>query len=171
MKLYHIDRTHRLSEGDVIKLFDDYKVTGPEGSKIRRYVRKLYPDGITEHGNRYLFDGKVGNWLLEAYLEAARLRSYPKAPSRFQSFFAVSADIIPQMRTRISANPSDPVFEVDSEHYDVYDMSLIDVLGDKDIGGFATLQYFADKYWAKERSMVPLLEYLVRPPVTIGPRI
>lgn len=165
MILYHIDRQKKLTEGQIIRLFDDYSLEGPRGREICEYIRNLYPDGISEHGNRYLFDNKNENWKLETFIENSRLHQHPTYPSRFQSFFAVSKDYIPQMLNKLNTTYAFVnIFEIDTEKYSIHDMSLLDELG----FGAGVVHYNANRYWKGEKSDRPLLEYLVPLPVTIG---
>ena len=169
MKLYHVDRLNRLQEGENITLFNDYSLDGDYGCQICDFVRNLYPEGISEHGNRYLFDGQNVDWIKEAHLENMRLRSFPKTLSRFQSFFALFAECVDPFLSRLNIQKeSISIFEVDTENYSVYDMNLIDML---QIPGVAVTQYFAYQYWAGERSENPLLECLLPFPVTIGNKV
>ena len=165
MILYHIDRQKKLTEGQIIRLFDDYCINGTGGKEICDYIRKLYPEGISEHGNRYLFADSNINWLNEAFLENIRSQLYPHLPSRFQSFFAVSKEYIPQMLKKLSSTyDSVNIFEIDTDMYSVHDMSLIDKLG----AGAGVVHYNASRYWNGEKSNNPLLEYLIPLPVIIG---
>lgn len=169
MKVFHIDRLKLLSEGQTITLFDDYALDVPHGHEICSQVRTMYPQGISEHGNRYLFLAENDNWLYETILENARLLNHPKSQSRFQSFFAVSDVFLPQMMERLEATESNSyVFEIDACKYDVYDMNIIN---DMKYGGAGTTLYHANRYWAKERTSNPLLELLLPLPVTIGRRV
>ena len=90
MKLFHVDRQRCLREGNTLYLTKYYPVNGYYGRQVSEYVSELYPDGISEHGLRYLFDGNNPNWVYEAHLENMRLRSFPKSLSRFQSFLPYS---------------------------------------------------------------------------------
>lgn len=169
MKLYHVDRLNRLQEGENITLFNDYSLDGDYGCQICDFVRNLYPEGISEHGNRYLFDGQNVDWIKEAHLENMRLRSFPKSLSRFQSFFALSAEYVEPCLIKLNAQKeSVSIFEVDSENCSFYDMNLIDKLI---LEGVGVTQYFAYQYWAGERSENPLLECLLPFPVTIGNKV
>ncbi|MDD3473536.1 MAG: hypothetical protein PHS86_12195, partial [Syntrophaceae bacterium] len=159
MKPYHVDRLNRLHEGENLTLFNDFSVNGEINHPFCDYVRKLYPEGISEHGDRYLFDGKNDNWIKEAHLENMRLRSFPESLSRFQSFFALSAEWVEPFLKKLNLqNESISIFEVDSENCSFYDMNLIDKL---QCPGVGVTQYYAHQYWAGERSENPLLECLL----------
>lgn len=169
MKLYHVDRLNRLHEGDNLTLFNDFSVNEDRNHPICDYVRKLYPEGISEHGNRYLFDGQNVDWIKEAHLENMRLRSFPESLSRFQSFFAFSTEWVEPFLIKLNIQKeSISIFEVDSENCSFYDMNLIDML---QVPGVAVTQFFAYQYWAGERSENPLLECLLPLPVTIGKKV
>ena len=169
MKLFHVDRENRLHEGDILKLFTDYDLRTYYGRQICDYVRNLYPEGISEHGNQYLFDGINKDWIVEAHLENMRLRSFPESLSRFQSFFASSAECVEPFLIKLNIQKeSVGIFEVDSENCSFYDMNLIDKL---QYPGVGVTQYYAHQYWAGERSENPLLECLLPFPVTIGKKV
>lgn len=169
MKLFHIDRNKKLHEGQVVSLFDDYSLHAPYGSEICSQIRAMYPQGISEHGNRYLFLAENENWVFETILENVRLMNHSKLLSRFQGFFAVSDSFLHQMMRKIGATNSNAnIFEIEASTYDIYDMSIID---DLKYGGAGTTLYHANRYWTKARSNCPLLECLLPLPVTIGRRI
>lgn len=169
MKLYHVDRLNRLQEGENITLFNDYSLDGDYGCQICGFVRNLYSEGISEHGNRYLFDGQNVDWIKEAHLENMRLRSFPKSLSRFQSFFALPAEYLePFLIKYVIQKESVSIFEVETENCPFYDMNLIDKL---QFPGVGVTQYYAYQYWAGERSEDPLLECLLPFPVTIGKKV
>lgn len=169
MKLYHVDRTGSLHEGNTLFLFNDYSLNGDDGRQICDYVDNLYPEGISEHGNRYLFDDKYNDWIIEAHLENMRLRSFPKSLSRFQSFFALSDEYVEPFLIKLNIQKEGHnIFEVESENCSFYDMNLIDKLRYPGVG---VTQYYAYQYWAGERSEDPLLECLLPFPVTIGKKV
>ena len=58
MKLFTIDRARQLKANDTIRLFNDYAYVEntEETEQWLQLVRNQYPAGISEHGNRYLFD-------------------------------------------------------------------------------------------------------------------
>ena len=169
MKLYHVDRKGNLHEGDILNLFTNYGLNAYHGRQICDYVCNLYPEGISEHGDRYLFDGQNVDWIKEAHLENMRLRSFPESLSRFQSFFALSAECVEPFLMKLNIQKeSISIFEVDAEICSFYDMSLIDKLKYPGVG---VTQYYAYQYWAGERSENPLLEYLLPFPVTIGKKV
>lgn len=169
MRLFHIDRHKTLSEGKTISLFDDYSLNAPFGNEICVQVRTMYPQGISERGNKYLFLGENENWVSETTLENVRLINYPKSLSRFQCFFAVPELFLQQMMQRIGATKlNSQVFEVEASSYEIYDMSVID---DLKYGGAGTTHFHANRYWARNQSNAPLLECLLPLPVTIGRKI
>ena len=169
MRLHHVDRLNRLYEVETLQLFNDYVVNGDYGCQICDFVRNLYPEGISEHGDRYLFDGQSVDWIKEAHLESMRLRLFPHSLSRFQSFFALSAEYVDPFLSKLNIQKdSVSIFEVESENCAFYDMNLIDKLMLAGVGG---AQFFAYQYWAGERSENPLLECLLPFPVTIGNKV
>lgn len=169
MKLYHVDRNRELHEGDILNLSTNYSLNAYHGRQICDYIRHLYPEGISKHGDNYLFVGYNPNWIYEAHLENMRLHSFPESLSRFQSFFALSNEYLEPFLIKINKlKESLTIFEVESENCSFYDMNLIDKL---QYTGVGVTQYYAYQYWAGERSENPLLECLLTFPVTIGKKV
>lgn len=169
MKLYHVDRSNNLFEGKVINLFNDYTLTGEYGEEICDRVKLLYTEGISEHGDRYLFDGKYPDWIFECYLENMRLQLFPHCLSRFQSFFALSCEYVDPFLSKLNIHKdSVQIFEIDSENCFPYDMNIIDKLISPGVG---VTQYHAYRYWSGDRSECPLIEYLLPLPITIGKKV
>lgn len=169
MKLYHVDRQRCLREGNSLYLTKYYPVKGYYGRQVSEYVSELYPDGISDHGFHYLFDGQYVDWIKEAFLENMRLHLFPQSLSRFESFFALPADYVEPFLIKLNIQIEDSnIFEVESENCAFYDMNLIDKLMLAGVGG---AQFFAYQYWAGERSENPLLECLLPFPVTIGNKV
>ena len=162
MKYYHVDRAGRLGSCRVIELFDDYELNGDPGlcKALGAHAAELYPEGITEHGNRYIFDS-TENSLLESSFELVRMLKYPSKLSRFQAFYAVSGEQLGRMMKKIGANSNTDVYEVSAECIERYDMNLL--LGNC----FLMQEYYAEQYWSQKTSGNPLFEYLMKPPVQI----
>ncbi len=156
MKLFHIDRLGRLSENSRIDLFSDYSVNGFDCSMIKTQ----YPEGITEHGNIYLFEPNENSYI-ESVFELIRRMHYPSALSRFQCVFAVAEQDLGKMKNVIRASTDVRIFEVEAETYEKRDMSLL-------TGKCHFLiEHFAHDYWSGNTSLDPLYEYLLKPPVFV----
>lgn len=161
MKLFHIDRGAKLQVG-TIELFDNYTLPPtPPYNEICRHVKELYPQGISEHGNLYIFE-QMRSSVIENIFELVRVARYPDCLSRFQSFFAVDARAVkPLIAELCSEAPNYKVWEVEAKRFQKFDMHLL--------GGatFAEGIYYADRYWKQESSGSPLYEYLLQPPITV----
>ena len=176
LKLYHLDRSKELSEGQNILLFNDYEYGQDESDIMRKIdanLKNMFPQGISEHGLRYIFnnisilhkkemstEGFISNTVCETIFEAIRAGKYPEKLSRFQSFFAVDEDGLKKIKIRWKGANFN-VVQVTADIVFRYDMSLLK--GDSFVG----CSYFANEYWSGKSSDDPLYEYLLKPPVKI----
>jgi len=169
LKLFTIDRARQLKANDTIRLFNDYAYVEntEETEQWLQLVRNQYPAGISEHGNRYLFD-ETGSTdkLCEIIFEYVRQQRYSDQLSRFQSFFAVEATDIDRLVTILDCNPGQyQVFEVSGDRIEKHDMLLLKG------SSFVNCSYYANQYWSGGHTESPLYEYLIEPPVNIIRRV
>ena len=174
-KLFHIDRLNSLKDKKLITCFNDYSFTLSNSSNdledgVEEEVIKLsnstYPEGISEHGNHFLFREACNDSLIESIFELVRQKDYPNMPSRFQSFFAVDIDGLTKLRQSNSFKDTEyPIYEVNADRYVRLDMNWL--------AGtcFLTINYFAQKYWSGEISKDPKIEYILIPPISILKKI
>lgn len=85
---FTVDRAGTLSLSSIeLEQWDDL-----EPPELQAHVDKLFPDGLSRHGERYLLQaGSLGLALepsMELLFEYVRRAMAPEAPSRFQSVFA-----------------------------------------------------------------------------------
>ena len=77
MLFYHIDKHHSLSAGTILRVDDN---------------------GFSAHGNvfwaDYDVDDRLIHWFCEHFFEQVRLKEFPERPSRFESFFACTAEYL-----------------------------------------------------------------------------
>lgn len=168
MKLYTIDRSKILRENTVITLYKDCHYQGNEAfvKKLNSVVDSMYPQGLCEHGNRYIFNSpksvdEYPSFIIECMFELVRQEKYASCISRFQSIFAFQYEDLGRMTSALRAS-SYNLFEVSFDNYEKHDMNL--TLGD----AFATCYYFANEYWSGRESENPLHEYLLLPPVKVN---
>ena len=163
IKLYHIDRGKYLKERQKIILSNDYSSNPSDDllrEKIISDIKCFFPEGITRHGNSYLFSDDptyTNNLTCEIVYEIIRRSQFPGKLSRMQSFFAFDEMGI----QAYAAHWDGHVFEVEAAHVEKYDMNLVKNTG------LATNSYFAHKYWNGESSDSPIYEYLLKPPIEI----
>lgn len=156
MNLYHVDRGGRLKEGPQLCLFDDYSVDGYDC----KLIHQQYPDGITEHGNKYIFDAMESSHI-ESVFELVQQMQYPERLSRFQAVFAIDRNGIKPFLNQVGMTPTTQIFRVHSNVINKLDMHLL--CGNT----YFALQHYANMYWSGLKSPEPLFEYLLKPPVTI----
>lgn len=162
MTLIHLDRSGKLSEGDTLKLFDDY------GVDTFINIAKIYPLGISEHGHKYGFGTEPRDALLlcnskafEWLFESLRLSCYPDALSRLQSVFALGESDVSRFIKEFGPITDEAAcFEVESLRVEKRDMSLL-------TGDIASAFLNAHKYWKGLCSEKPFYEYLLLPPVKV----
>jgi hypothetical protein len=156
LNLYHVDRGGRLKEGQQLCLFDDYSVIDYDC----KLIHQQYPEGITEHGDRYIFDPTESSHI-ESVFELVRQMRYPERLSRFQAVFAIDRNGIKPFLSQVGMTPTTQIFKVHSDTVNKLDMSLLSG------NTYFSLQYFANLYWSGQKSLNPLFEYLLKPPVMI----
>ena len=169
VKLYHIDRAGTLEEGQTIYLLD-YCLLEQEIDPLLKemvlHIKRMFPDGITNHGHYYIFDhlsdnDKIVSTLDEIIFEVVRKSKYPDKLSRFQSFFAFNKDGLASPKPSGWIEDGANVYEVTADRCERRDMSLTH--GNSSI----SISYYANRYWTNQISENPLFEYLLKPPVRI----
>ncbi|HEY6528242.1 MAG TPA: hypothetical protein VIZ65_06075 [Cellvibrionaceae bacterium] len=177
----HLDRSGRAVANTTFRLTTDftnrriYSVVGQycNADPISR-INSLYPDGLSEHGIRYLlaedlviFDqGKITvrthiSPMIEAIFVLVRMAEFSHRPSRIQSMFAwlSSAEALNFQRQEQLGT----IYEVQAEDAFIADQNLLR-LGRS---GADTYE-FARNYWSEERSNNEKLEAVIRLPSAIG---
>lgn len=175
MKLYfHIDRTHLLKPGDVVKKEIYYNecilsVFKPFlDSGFASHITELCKDGLSLHGARYLIriarnEINFANFATELYFEFIRWKHYPHLPSRLQSLFAF--DKYSAALEFARDNPDSRIFEIDfSGRCFIADMNLLrlDLTPE-------TQEYYARSYWAGKAFKIdnPRWECVIDLPVKV----
>lgn len=147
MILYHYDRLGLLHTGDFLSLSPCEKI----GSQYHEILYKLFPNGISEHGEKYINDMftnmpvimplglvTIGNLIASSYnlgpcmcewtFESVRRSVFPENPSRFQSMFCLSSPEElkrwPEITTTASQNAQ--LFEISvSDDLKPFDSALL----------------------------------------------
>jgi len=144
---------------------------------LERLVQELFPEGLTQHGKRYLLDEclviptphgpapQVPNIpMVELICELVRRLSFPNLPSRLQALYAwASPDEALAFQREFGGGT---IYEVEGDQYFRGDMNLL-YLGGSGIGAWQ----FAMKYWSGDASPAPRWEYLLVPPVRVVHRL
>jgi hypothetical protein len=172
-KFYHIDRHRRLRLGDVICL---QRPTFTSDKSNVAALLSLFPDGLSQHGLRYLGpDCSESNASIELELERVRRLICPEAPWRFESIFAF--DNIDDARQHAVAGiglggmtsfqlnlftPASPgIWLIEGDHSFRADMKALDR---------GTLSERAYEYWSgtqNSKGIPPQWEIIVPLPVQI----
>jgi len=169
MKCYFtIDRNKTLEKGQIINLV---KYSDVKPSELQTHVDSLFPDGVTNHGERYMLKGqalaKGKNEVIELLFEYVRRSHFPSRPSRFQSIFAFE-NVEQAVNFRNEYGTSDSlIWEVQSDVVFKADIRLL-TLRDS----LLVLSYNAHQYWSGiSYEDNPVWEYLMVPPVKVISRI
>lgn len=168
MILYHVDRMSTLQDDQTIQL-----IKPPLPSwKLEKTLNELYPDGITQHGCRYLLQSLKGlhtSNCIEQIFELYRQLYFPDKPSRFQSFFCFvkceqANDFYAEHRRRFDEAKILKIDTGDAKHH-IGDMRLLT--------GETILQCHenAMNYWKGTLTPDSIQEVLVVPPVKVVGRL
>lgn len=154
MKLYHIDRKNTLKEGMIL----DFEILNKDIVFDNMFDSKLTPFGVN-----YLLAPFEDSTIIDSIFEMVRVKSFPDKISRYQCFFATDKNSLLTTLTSIGCCDNDfKIYEVESELYEKYDMSLL-----KTGGCVGNCMNYAYRYWNCEHSKVPCYEYLLKPPVKV----
>jgi hypothetical protein len=164
---FHVDRAGRLKEGDVIRLEQPSTVAPAE---LKIHLDMLYPEGLTEHGKRYLLgiglqQNDVNSAWREFSFDLVRREAYPDRPSRYQSMFAAEtlADAIAFRRRFQGGNASAQIWLVKATGSFRANMELL-----SEPGTWLAISESAHAYWSGERGVAgELWEQILRPPVRV----
>ncbi|MBO7744152.1 hypothetical protein I8J29_08105 [Paenibacillus sp. MWE-103] len=139
MKAFHLDRTGSIREHAEIGLLKAHGLAEPAMAET---LRAHYPHGLSYHGRAYFTENPLhGQFGIEAIFEYERRLHFPALPSRFESFFAAATleELMFQWFPRlVPPYENGHVWEIEFEH----------------------------AYWSGERSDAPMMEIIVKPPLT-----
>jgi hypothetical protein len=181
--IYSVDRRGFYAVGGTLGLFKRDPRPGAQpflnsgdnwfsAADLAAHVEALYPDGLSLHGWEYMTWRLVpftepnsriaftpNERAIELVFEYVRAASFPKQPSRFQSYFGwESLD-----EARIIATQSGrPIYRIESDRTVRLDMQW---LGLSDQNAIASYQ--AHKYWSGVATPQPKWEVLMVSPVRV----
>lgn len=162
---YHLDRFNTLEEGQIIDLikFDDIKPR-----ELQIHVDKLFPDGVTKHGDSYFLNGRVkaevASPIIELVFEYIRRSFHLERLSRFQSFFGFNSlsDAL-KFNEKFPTKKSIKIWEIKSREFFKADMNLLTLTGTP-----LQLSHRAHCYWmGKLYRDEPFWEILMKPPIQV----
>jgi len=171
MKLYHLDRSGHIREGQVVDKIKDVVV---QKDFLKKYNDEVYneffPDGISSHGKTYFHSGYGHkDFAIDIIYEYERRLNYPEKLSRYEAFFAFDIDGLVEFVTQKELDfEFMKIYEVEVEEYERHNMNLL-----RGWAHFDTI-IAAKYYWEDQedyRDVEPHYEYLVKLPVTIGKEV
>jgi len=160
---YTLDRTNSLSAATTINLAIYKDITPPE---LQLHVQKMFPDGVSVFGERYLLrsksDPRSSEPAIEFIFEYVRRANFPERPSRFQSVFGFESLVqVTEFRSRFGGGQG-VIWELESEEYFRADMNLLRLET-----SILLCSYLANEYWAGKPDKDPFWEILLVPPVRV----
>lgn len=168
MKLYHIDRSCTLKEGDTIDYITNLSVGKSYlNDYCKEVIDKEYSEGISLHGKRYFLDDySSSSYVMDIIFEYERRLNYPDKLSRYQSFFAFDLEgLFDFIKLKSLDFEFIKVYEFDYDYCEKYNLNLI-----RGWGQFDTIVH-SKYYWENKddfnEERKPLYEYLVKLPVKI----
>lgn len=163
MKLYHIDRTSHLSEGQIIKLKKNIQNLNDNDG--------YFNDGLSSHGVSYFLQDMYNrDYALEIIFEYERRLNFNDKLSRFQTLYAF--DIASAMTFIENKKLNDyfyKIYEIETDQFEQHNMNLIRGATFNNIIKWARLYWSNGEDLVKERK--PINEYLIKLPVKIGKEI
>lgn len=177
LEFYHVDRVAgRLSSGQVIELIHGKSTITDKTNRANVYT-SMFPDGITYHGFEYILNEKRVHpeqdllGMIEMLAEFIRRSYYPERISRFQSFFACKS--IKDAERFISLFPISTPDGRTKYQGDIWLVQCGGVAFEGDMTYLGLGNCWIDAitrlhlYWSGEIGENPLLEVLLKPPITI----
>lgn len=176
-EFFTVDRNGSCAPGSVIKLIPPHynfahlhNKNLETSDEIAQTISALFPDGVSPHGHRYLFErhNYVQNMAIpvspaiELISELVRRAEFPNRPSRFTSLFGTETLEVAQTFRSKNGQPHHRIFRVSCENSFRADMCLLS-LGASN----ASSLNLARKFWRGEGSQNPHWECLLVPPIAI----
>ena len=170
-RFFAVDRDCSLKEGMVLELC---RYTDVSPTELQLHVDRLFPDGLSLHGKRYLLSsdsrGTIASPMIELLFENVRRAHFPDKPSRFQSFFACFSLEEARQFQAAYGNADSPIWEIYTDgHYCKGNMRLLN--SDQTI---LICSYLAHEYWSGSEGpavLSGLTEVLLKLPVTVGVQV
>ena len=171
MKLYHIDRSCLIQEGQVLSLKNNFSSLNPASQKCIELTQSFFADGLSQHGIEYFFFFFLNNNVMslsnvmEIVFEYERLLNYKDKLSRYQAFYAFDKEgAIEFINQNNLNNTFYKIYEVESDYYEPHNMTLISGNTHYNISAMAKCYWenLEDPFNRKH-----LTEYLLKFPIRI----
>jgi len=167
MKLYHIDRSGFLKEGQIIDLIESFAT-----SKMQK--EDYFQEGLSSHGLHYFTHDAVNkDYLLDTIFEYERMLHYPEKLSRFQAFYCFDKKGLENfIKNKYLEDNFYKIYEIDvpKEKYERHNMELVRGWSFQSAVKYARLYWENKKDPFKEDAKV-INEYLVKLPIRIGKEV
>ena len=182
-KFYHLDKTNKLYQGQIIDLKKINDIKGGDAKVtelLQEHINNMFPYGISRHGDNYFASSNYIPYLhptAELLLEYIRKAQYKDKPSRFESFFAVKdANQLIKLGELLKINLSNcSIWEVECIEYFKADMFLLDSMQSYLISGKSNLiaSKLGSMYWEGKciseivKNDIPFWEFLLISPIKV----
>ncbi|MDD3241334.1 MAG: hypothetical protein PHQ64_00945 [Bacilli bacterium] len=163
MKLYHIDRSGHIKEGQVVELTKNFYTSTTNN--------EYFKDGLSSHGlTFFLADQLNKNFAIDAIFEYERMLNYSNKLSRYQALFAFDEKgLVNFIKEKQLEDNYYKIYEIDVDDYEAHDFNLVKGWS------HCTMSNFAKLYWESnnlsDNNNEVIYEYLVRLPITIGKEV
>ena len=175
-EFFTVDRAGSLTEG-IVDLTRWNDVDPPE---LQTHVDELWPEGVSQHGDRYVLISGASGLLpepnIELLWEYARRAFAAAAPSRFQSFFAFESIEAAQRFRAEFGGGSGTIWHLTTEGSSFRaDMRWLTLKGSALMVSHAAVSYWRQRSSSELPPRLgprePLWEVLLTPPVKITERV
>ena len=171
MKLYHIDRSCIIQEGQILNLKNNFSSTSSAKQMCIELTQSFIGEGLSQHGITYFLNGQTDDNVMslsnvmEIVFEYERLLYYKEKLSRYKSFYAFDKDGVIQFINQNNLNNTFyKIYEVESDYYEPHNMTLISG------NSHYNMSAMAKCYWEELEdpfNRKPLTEYLLKYPIKI----
>ena len=168
LKLYHIDRSGYLKEGQKILLQNDIEIRKDFLKKdANKYLKEYFPNGLSSHGRHYFIDGYENKSIgMDIIFEYERRLHYPEKLSRYEVLFAFNEDGVKDF---ILMKELDwefyKIYEVEYEMYERHNMNFVRGWGQLDT--MVSAKFYWENLPDYDKNRKPVYEYLLKMPVQI----
>lgn len=168
MKLYHIDRSGHIKEGQIIEYINEIEHNVLEYANIGKEILNNYFDNkLSSHGRQYFLDEyRSPSYVMDIIFEYERRLHYPEKISRYQAFFAFDRDgVIDFINSKDLNHEYYKIYEVEYNEYERHNMNLI--RGWSHFDTVIRARYYWEDIEDYEKNRKPVYEYLLKLPVII----
>lgn len=184
---FHVDRSKKLNQGDVLNLYNDLSdinfltIQGLYDSNMAKTrALSLFPEGLSKHGICYLLTHEIVIFqqgtrvpmrithtipMIETIFEQVRRNEFSELPSRMQSIFAWQTQEQAE-QFNIEHGGDNKIFKIEHDSALIRDQNLL-YLGGSPIGALE----LAKQYWQGLQGPNYKPEAILRLPVVVGEQV